>query len=261
MSRLAYLQRIQHNRSLTANAATLRTLQLAHLQHVPFENLDIHLKRPITLHLPSLFEKIVTRRRGGFCYELNGLFAWLLEALGFHVTHLSASDAHDDGAFGPEFDHLVLLVNCPADGDDIPWLVDVGWGDTFCEPLRIDLTGEQPQGSRSYRLDQHEGNYLLWQRDYDGYLERHYRFTLQPRRYAEFEPMCQFHQTSPQSIFTQRRICTIATASGRITVDGARLIVTESGQRQVHSVATEAEYHALLRNHFGIVLDQADGPG
>ena len=83
----------------------------AHLLAVPFENLDIHLGRPISLDQDALFGKIVTRRRGGFCYELNGLFALLLRELGFEVTLLSAGVARADGGFGPEFDHLTLLVS------------------------------------------------------------------------------------------------------------------------------------------------------
>src|SRR5437762_14222540 len=97
----AYLQRINYRGSPEPNAQTLRELHRAHMLTVPFENLDIHLGRPITLGQAALFDKIVTRRRGGFCYELNGLFAALLRALGFDVTMLSARVARADGSFGP----------------------------------------------------------------------------------------------------------------------------------------------------------------
>src|SRR5689334_17036776 len=103
-----YLQRIAYRGSLQPTAATLRALHQAHMLAVPFENLDIHLGRPLLLDRPALFEKIVARRRGGFCYELNGLFAALLQALGFDVTMLSARVARTQGGFGPEFDHLTL---------------------------------------------------------------------------------------------------------------------------------------------------------
>src|SRR6266540_1131840 len=101
----AYLCRIHYRGGLAPTAAILRELHRAHLLTVPFENLDIHLGRPILLDQEALFDKIVTRRRGGFCYELNGLFALLLRELGFDVTLLSAGVAHADGGFGPEFDH------------------------------------------------------------------------------------------------------------------------------------------------------------
>src|SRR5437016_1727482 len=120
-----YLQRIGYSGGLEPTAANLRALQLAHLQSVPFENLDIHLNHPIILDLNAIYEKVVTRRRGGFCYELNGLFGWLLEALGFQVKLLSASVTRGAGGFGPEYDHLTLLVHCPADTEpETPWLAD-----------------------------------------------------------------------------------------------------------------------------------------
>lgn len=253
-----YLQRINYTGERTATVGTLHTLHLAHLQSVPFENLDIHLGNPITLQLSNLFAKIVERRRGGFCYELNGLFAWLLQELGFEVTLLSASDAQDEGGYGPEFDHLTLRVTCPADPSqpDIPWLADVGWGDSFHLPLRLDKPREvQPEGLRAYRLDQ-KGDYLmLWQRNYNGRWRQQYRFTLQHRQLADFAPMCRYHQTSPESHFTRGRICTQATANGRTSLDDDRLIITENGRRRERPVDRE-EYRRILENQFGVVLGE-----
>jgi N-hydroxyarylamine O-acetyltransferase len=106
----AYLQRLNYTGPLTSSAETLRALHQAHLLAVPFENLDIPLGRPIIPEEAALFRKIVEEGRGGFCYELNGLFAALLRELGFKVTLLSARVARAEGGFGPEFDHLTLLV-------------------------------------------------------------------------------------------------------------------------------------------------------
>src|SRR5437660_12879903 len=106
----AYLQRIDYTGPLVPSAKTLRLLQVAHLRTIPFENLSIHSGEPIVLDDDALFEKIVRRRRGGFCYELNGLFAALLRALGFDVKMLSARVANDERIFGPDFDHMALLV-------------------------------------------------------------------------------------------------------------------------------------------------------
>jgi N-hydroxyarylamine O-acetyltransferase len=108
----AYLGRIAYYDTRTPTVNTLQALQLAHLQTIPFENLDIHLGRPIRLDQERLFQKLVVQRRGGLCYELNGLFAVLLRALGFPVTYLSARDAHPDGSYGPEYDHLTLFYWC-----------------------------------------------------------------------------------------------------------------------------------------------------
>src|SRR2546421_10050322 len=140
----AYLQRIDYTGPLVPSAKTLRLLQVAHLRTVPFENLSIHSGEPIVLDDDALFEKIVSRRRGGFCYELNGLFAALLRALGFDVAMLSAQVADAQGTFGPDFDHMTLLVN-----QDERWLADVGFGDSFSEPLLLDSRQEQGQGERA----------------------------------------------------------------------------------------------------------------
>lgn len=259
-----YLRRINYRGELEPSAATLRELHRAHLLAVPFENLDIHLGRPITLDQDALFDKIVTRRRGGFCYELNGLFAWLLRALGFDVTLLSAGVARAGGDFGPEFDHLTLLVESQSsvvggqlqqttdDGRRTKWLVDVGFGDSFREPLRLVAGVDQEHDGRSYRLDR-DGDYLtLMQRDHAGW-EPQYRFMLQPHDHAEYADMCHYHQTSPASSFTRKRVCTLATPDGRITLSDLRLIITERGER-TERLLDEQEYHAVLREQFGIDL-------
>lgn len=247
----AYLRRIRYDGSLQPNLETLKSLHRAHLYAVPFENLDIPLKRPIVLDTERLFDKIVIKKRGGFCYELNGLFAVLLRTLGFDVTYLSASDAHDADAYGPEFDHLLLLVRGPAMP---PVLADVGWGDTFREPLFADKSEEQLQDGRAYWLETNDEYRTLWQRDENGTSERQYRFTFKPRAYADFEGMCHYHQTSPDSLFTQKRICTRATSDGRVTLTDSRLMTTIHGQRHEQPVDSEQEYQNLLQTKFDIIL-------
>jgi N-hydroxyarylamine O-acetyltransferase len=249
-----YLDRIGLALPLPPTADSLRRLQLAHLLHVPFEDLDIHIGRPIRMGIPDLFDKIVTRRRGGFCYELNGMFAWLLKELGFEVTYLSASDFDQNGSSSPPFDHLTLSVTCPADLEpDTRWLVDVGYGDTFRLPLRLDCGDEQSDGLRAYRLTCAGEIYQLWERRPGKDWERHYYFTLEPHAYVDFKAMCRYHQTSPASPFPRWRVCTLATPTGRITLDNSRLIVTHNGSREERSFSAE-EFPILLREHFGIDL-------
>src|SRR5262245_17464015 len=141
----AYLDRINYRGPLNGDAETLRQLHLAHLRSVPFENLSIHAGEPIVLNDKALFEKIVKRRGGGFCYELNGLFSALLRSLGFKVDKLSAQVANASG-FSCDFDHMTLLVTL-----DERWLADVGFGESFVEPLRLDERGAQIQDGRTYR--------------------------------------------------------------------------------------------------------------
>jgi N-hydroxyarylamine O-acetyltransferase len=241
----AYLRRIRYQGQLAPDAATLWALHVAHLEIVPFENFDIHLGRPIVLDEDGLFDKIVTRRRGGFCYELNGLFSALLRELGFRVTRLSAGVMRADDSFGPDFDHMTLMVEL-----EDRWLADVGFGDSFREPLRLDDRGEQVQDGRVYQIrhDTQSGIMLRLNGGTSG--GNGYRFSLIPRGLADYAEMCRYHQTSPESPFTQRRICSLFTPHGRITLSDFRLIVTERGDRR-ERLLTEEEWGRALKDRFG----------
>ena len=247
----AYLERMNYTGAPTPTPETLRALQVAHLRTVPFENLSIHAGQPILLDDDSLFTKIVTNRRGGFCYEANGLFAALLRALGFDVQMLSASVANEAGEFGADFDHMTLMVQLAQ-----RWLVDVGFGDSFLEPLLLDERGEQRQGSRSYKIVEDGDHLVLLQRDEGDEWKTQYRFTLRPYQYADFNEMCLYHQTSPESHFTRKRICSRATEEGRVTLSDLRFITTSnrSRDRQERTLTSEAEYAEVLKEQFGIVV-------
>jgi len=238
----AYLARLGCPAPAAPSPEALQALHRAHLLAVPFENLDIHLGRPIALAEDALFDKIVRRRRGGFCYELNGIFAALLGALGFRVTLLSAEVARDEGGFGPPFDHLALRVDL-----DEPWLADVGFGEGFQAPLRLACTVDQRQDTGLYRLTP-DGPYRVLLRD----AQPQYRFNLEPHALPEYAAMCRYHQTSPASSFTLQRICTLATPDGRVTLSGMRFIETTRGRRRERGVVNEGEFRTLLRDRFGI---------
>ncbi|HYM39059.1 MAG TPA: arylamine N-acetyltransferase [Thermoplasmata archaeon] len=245
----AYLGRIDYRGSREPTLATLRDLHLAHLRTVPFENLDIPLGRPIVLDPRSLERKIVEGRRGGYCCELNGLFALLLRGLGFRVDMLSAGVAKAVGeGFTPEFDHMTLQVRLEE-----PWLADVGFGELFLGPLRLEARDEQPDGGKGFRITEDGPRRILWSRDDHADWNPEYRFTLLPRRLDEFEPRNRWMQTSPESHFTQNAICSRVTPEGRITLSGSRLIVT-TGRERSERVLTDAERTAVLRDSFGIEL-------
>jgi len=247
----AYLKRINYQGQLAPTAETLRALQTAHLRTVPFENLSIHNSEPIVLNDEALFAKIVERRRGGFCYECNGLFGALVRALGFDVTMLSAEVANAAGGFSEPFDHMALMVKLEE-----RWLADVGFGDSFLEPLLLDEEREQVQGKQAYRIVS-DGDYRVLSRREAGEWTPQYRFTLQPYTYEDYAEMCTYHQTSPQSHFTQKRICSRATeAGGRISLSDLRLIETfANGERTERTLRDEDEYAAVLRESFGIELE------
>jgi N-hydroxyarylamine O-acetyltransferase len=246
----AYLERINYRGPLMPSAETLRGLHVAHMTAVPFENLSIHAREAVVLEDGALFEKIVGRGRGGFCYEDNGLFAALLGALGFRVSMLSAEVAKSEGGFSHPFDHMTLLVTLEE-----RWLADVGFGDSFVEPLLIDERGEQVQGRQAYRVTT-DGDYFVMERREEGEWKAQYRFTLRPQVYADFAERCHYQQTSPDSHFTRNRVCSRATREGgRVTLSGMRLIETDAGGgRRERVLADEEEYAAVLREQFGIEM-------
>jgi N-hydroxyarylamine O-acetyltransferase len=247
-----YLDRLNYDGPLVPTAETLRRLQVAHLLTVPFENLSIHAREPIVLEDQALFQKIVSRRRGGFCYELNGLFAALLRALGFEVAILSAQVGNAEGNFSPDFDHMALMVTL-----DERWLVDVGFGDSFVEPLLLDERDSQVQGDRAYRIVVDGERLVVTQRndvDPSDEWKPQYRFKLKPYQYSDYTEMCEYHQTSPLSHFTKARICSRLTPRGRITLSEMLFITTEDGARRERPVASQGEYADILRKDFGIVM-------
>lgn len=256
-----YLARIEYKGSRKPDLDTLRKLMRAHLRHVPFENLSIHIGERIKLDEAWLFEKIVGRNRGGFCYELNGLFSGLLRSLGYQVDLLSAGvrpNGNDPDAFGPDFDHMVLKVDLEE-----AWLVDVGFGRAFNSPLALRANETQVQGDDSFRLTRDGETWTYWHLENDW--EAGYRFTLAPRELSDFSKMCHYHQTSNQSPFTKRWLATHLSPKGRETIhqDGEdfRYITTRGNER--HEVIIQGLENAviLLEEIFSIPSTTFDRPG
>ena len=133
------------------------------------------------------------------------------------------------------------------------WLADVGFGDSFLEPLLLDEEADRLQSPAAFRIDR-AGDYRIVMRREAGVWKANYRFTLQPYSYADFAEMCGYHQTSPESHFTQKRICSRATETGRITLSDMRLIETTGDQREERTLSDEKEYETVLRERFGIVI-------
>ncbi len=245
-----YLERIGYAGPRTPDAATLRGLHRAHMLAVPFENLSIHTGEKIQLTEDWLYEKIVMCRRGGFCYECNGLFAALLRKLGFTVTLLSARVRKDSGeGYGPEFDHMILKVDL-----DEPWLADVGFGDSFLEPLKFVPGLEQDDPAGKFRIIEVEGDFGLdeW---VAGAWQTQHLFSLTPHSLDEYKKMCHYHQTSWQSPFTRKITCSLALPVGRITLSGDRLIHTEHGTRDEKILIGEEVIEGALTGYFGVEIN------
>lgn len=226
---------------------SLRLLQRSHLLTVPFENLDIHWKRPIVLDLDRFFSKVVEERRGGFCYELNGLFNELLRSLGFQ-TRLISARVFNGTAHGPEFDHAAIIVTI---GDE-EYLADVGFGDFTTEPLRFVPNEEQRDLSGTFVIRGFKDGYFeVAKREGDGWKSQ-YIFKAVARGLPEFAEMCDFQQYSPESHFTKGKVCSIMTPKGRKTLTDSKYIVTTDGDKVESQVSNEAEFYRLLNDEFGI---------
>ncbi|GLZ52935.1 N-hydroxyarylamine O-acetyltransferase [Actinomycetospora sp. NBRC 106378] len=215
----------------------LATLADRHFRSVPFENLSIHLGEPIELAPEALFDKIVHRRRGGFCYELNGLFGWLLDELGHDVAFLGAVVHTPKGDTAP-LAHLALQV----DG----LLVDVGFGDFPVPPAALDRPSThvdpQPDGDVEVRGPDGRPGYRLERR---------------VRSRDDFGPTCFWTATHPDSGFTHGPTCSLPTADGgRVTMAGARRIVTAADGTRSENDLPDDEALVAYRDLFGIVLDR-----
>ncbi|MCX5412656.1 arylamine N-acetyltransferase [Streptomyces sp. NBC_00059] len=242
----AYLERIGANRPARADASALRALQLRHLLTVPFENLSIHLGQDIVLEEEKLVDKIVTDRRGGFCYELNGAFAGLLRELGFRVTLLQARVFGDGGRLGIPYDHVALRVE--TDDGTGPWLADVGFGDHAVHPLALDARTEQDDPCGVFRFrEAPQGDLDLLRGG-----SRQFRLDLRPRVLADFRAGSWYHRTSPDSHFTRSVVCSRRTEDGRVTIRGRTLITTTQGERFETELSTDADVLAAYRDHFGL---------
>ena len=249
----AFLKRIGYAGAIAPSEDTLKGLHRAFVTAVPFENLDIHLGRRIVLDEAAFFDKIVAQKRGGFCYELNGLFAAVLRELGFDVTLLSARVFDGNGDMGREFVHLTLLVTL-----DKRWIADVGFGDWAAEPLWLDTEAVQPVDRASFRVMRDGQRYGVEKKDEsDGGWKRRYSFELTPRRLSEFSEICADLQTAEDSFFRRHRMCTRCTPQGRLTLTEDKLIVTADGARREIAIEGEGAYRQALLDHFGIVLGEA----
>ncbi|GIH66878.1 arylamine N-acetyltransferase family protein [Microbispora siamensis] len=244
----AYLRRIGAARPARPTAAALRELHERHVMTVPFETVDVHLRRPHATGLRAI-DKIVHRRRGGICYELNGAFAALLRALGYEVTML-AGRVSDGGVLGPVFGHMLLLVTT-ADSPG-QWLADVGYGRGARHPLRFGSRGPQQDPQGVFRLAEAPyGDLDLFR---DDVLQ--YRFETRPRAAEDFHPMCWWHYNAPDSPHVTHLYCTLPTPGGRVTLSGDTLTLRENGRRVRTVLDGEEELRQAYRAWFGIELDE-----
>jgi N-hydroxyarylamine O-acetyltransferase len=243
-----YLKRFHALSFKEVSLKNLSELQNLHLQHIPFENLDVIRNRPIYLNLKTIYDKIVVHCRGGYCYEVNGLFHSLLCELGYDAHLVSATVLRKTGKWAKADTHAAILVNL-----DQPHLVDVGFG-AACPRLPIPMNGvEKADVGATYFINQVDDQQLDLVFETSNEKRTLYRFNNEPKSLIDFHEGCVFNQVSKDSSFTHHDVVTKATPTGRVTLTDKTLTIIENDLRKKVDL-TEAEKQQTLRELFSIQL-------
>ena len=246
-----YLRRIGIEGGPNLSVDFLDRLQRTHIRHVPFEALDIiPLRRPFSLEPEAMYAKIVTNRRGGFCFELNGLLAVMLERIGFGVDRKAAHFIDDPDGVGDLFDHMPLLVTVPGDGSQ--WLVDVAAGRQTSDGI-VPLDAVSDDGRYRTGFDGELWHYEM--RNPDGTWRPTIAWMPETYPLTQFEARSHVLQTDPESPFMPGAICTLMTDTGRVTLSKSTLIETKHGRRTEHEIRDLAGIRDVLSRRFGIDLE------
>jgi N-hydroxyarylamine O-acetyltransferase len=246
----AYLDRIGFKGSARPDLATLRAVHRSHVEAIPYENLDVQLRRAVTRSPADAFEKIVTRRRGGWCYEMNGLLGWALEEIGFKVTRLAGAvtrDVNGDGVIG---NHLVLIVDL---GD--LWIADAGFGDGLIEPTPL-REGAFRVGPLDCSLERVEGGWWRYNNDPSGGAPT-FDFHLDVSDEALLEARCRFLQTDPASPFVMNAVVQCWRNNEHHSMRGRVLQTVDGIGKRQRMVDSAEEYVAMLRERFALDLPEA----
>ena len=255
----AYLDRVGYTGERTPTREVLEELHLAHATHIPFENLDILLGRPIRLDLESLQAKLVEGRRGGYCFEHNTLFAAVLEQLGFPVTRLAARVRLGATRVSPRT-HMLLEVE--AEGG--PYLADVGFGgEGLLRPLALRPDQVTRQFGRDFRLAQAGGHWVLQSRQGSTWLD-YYAFTREPQYPADFEVANHYTSTYPASHFVKTLTAQRQTPEARFVLRGREFTVVRGGEESRRMIEGDESLLQVLSEVFGLHLPPGTrfpGPG
>ncbi len=244
-----YLKRLGLRKRLKPNLANLGRLQKAHVLQIPFENLDIHARIPIELDIQRIYQKVILNKRGGFCYELNGLFYELLAHLGYEVRRVSARVYSVEKGYSPEFDHMALIVR--IEGQE--YLSDVGFGEFCFGPLALHWPSQQLDPRGLFHVDEHPDDYICISKDDDKAQKfPEYKFKPIAREFGEFDHMCRYQQTDPNSHFMAKPLISMATAKGRITLAGQELKIRKGEKILVRKIADSAAFSKAAWKYFRV---------
>jgi N-hydroxyarylamine O-acetyltransferase len=245
----AYLERIGFSGTARPDLETLRALQHTHVRSVPFENLDVQLRRPVGLDIEACFEKIVRRRRGGWCFELNGLFSWALGEIGFDVVRMSGGVNRERAGDAQMGNHLCLLVRI-----DRPYLVDVGFGGSLSQPLPLNAAEHRQPPYHLSLADLGNGYWRFSERTHDNSFS--FDFRLSAADETRFADKCAELQTSPASPFVQNLVAQQRIGDAHVSLRGRILTTLRETGEETTTLVSADELLAALRDKFDLNIPE-----
>lgn len=244
-----YLKRIKYNSEISPTKKVLHDLHLAHATNVPFENLDVYLRKPVMLDIESLQNKIVVNGRGGYCFEQNLLFAQALESIGFNVKRLSARVRLGTSKVLPRT-HMLMIVN--IDNED--WLADVGFGgDGLLLPIKFKIEEISQQFNWKYKIVQ-ENNYWVLQSFKGKKWEDLYAFTLEKQELADYELANYYTSTHPDSKFVKSLTIQITKTDVKKIIKGQEYFIDNGNKITKGLIKNDAEFKSILKNEFKLIV-------
>jgi N-hydroxyarylamine O-acetyltransferase len=246
----AYLDRIRYTGDPRPDFETLRALQRAHVSVVPFENLDVQLRRPSDIDVAKAYEKIVRRQRGGWCYEMNGVMGWALREIGFDVTRISAGVMRQQAGDIQWGNHLCLLVQL-----DQPYLVEVGFGGSLSEPIPL-RASKRDDAPYRIALSEIEGGFWRFAEDTHGEPFT-FDFAVAPADEALFARRCAFLQSDPGSPFVQNLVVQRRAGDAHYSLRGRVLTTLRWMSSEKKILNSAEELVATLRDQFELDSPEA----
>lgn len=246
-----YLRRIGFAGAPAPDLATLKAVHRAHVEAIPYEDLDVQFGAPVSRAPEAAYDKIVTRKRGGWCFEMNGLLGWALEEIGFDVVRLAGGVVREFKGEQAVGNHLVLIVRL-----DEPWVADAGFGDGLIEPVPL-RAGAFVNGALECALEQMEGGWWRYHNDPRGAAPS-FDFHLDVRDEALLEDRCQWLQTHPDSPFVQTAVVQRWQDGEHLSLRGRVFQrLSAGGGKHVHILEDERAFQRALKDDFRLDLPEA----
>ncbi len=251
----SYLQRIEFEGSARASAEALATLLRCHVYSVPFENLDVQLGVPVTNDIDAVYDKIVGRGRGGWCYEQNGLFGWALSEIGFDVTRVAAAVHRDERGSAALANHLCLLVRTPDDPEFV-YLADVGFGGSMTRPIPLEESWHEQSPFRIGLQHLDDGYWRF--REESGGDAVSFDFLAEPANESAMSDKCAQLQTDPNSSFVLNLVAQKRTPETHIVLRGRVFTINTATGNETRTLRSRGELADTLANTFRLDVPEAE---